>query len=660
MKECLLTHAWASQSNSTCFVDLFILFISQVFEMPTNGDNRDKLPNLYNSSSNYTIPQLRRDSLTNRYPPSQRRFSEGASVGQQRSQSRIGHRSIDVTRRPLGAKLPTGNNSLRRSNLSRSMEGHVNERNWDSEGGRPKSPQRQPPQRQTKKSGFKRLLQRPSFDGLMPFQRAPRDGSYERTLPATKNRTLDAAQTPRDKDSGRNTHQGNNTPRRFQTNATLSEETNSTKLTNSGAKNNKLNAKNNVLVNGKRENTTRQSSPTLTRLLRRRRSQDRSNANTESVSQNPTMSSTDETPLPLSGQSSSIDSDRGPNADNPGAIPYESPRLVGNRNQNDNIDRLLVGGSTDEPHSLPNSPPELPPRLPHGSNHFASARDGIPLRSDSTLIDISPREDPSSTTSPRHSINNGADTTSPRDPFSTLLDSSRRHSSPVPPPRTSASLGARDSPRSDMQRQPNSVFRQRPFLRPTTESPRSRDPPPRPRANSEQPRTRISSPRFRNLLSRRGSSSSSNSSREDSQNNDNTSGGNERESSSSRSFWRNSLFSRLGSAERRSRSRSESAASSQSNSSQDNPSSTQPQPSTTATNNPDTEFPGFPFRSRGMRDRGQSSNQNDSTSSRDLPSGPRIIRLTLGPTGGGDIGRLLAAASRAQDGSSGNTSAGLG
>ena len=623
--------------------------------MPTNGD---KLPNLYNSSSNYTIPPLRRDSLTNPYPPHQRRSSESASVGQ-RSQSRIGHRSIDVTRRPLGAKLPASNNSLRRSNLSRSMEGHVNERNWDSEGGRPKSPQRQPAPRQTKKSGFRRLLQRPSFDGLMPFQRAPRDGSYEKTLPATRNRTLDAAQTHGDKDNGRNMHQGNNTPRRFQTNATLSQETNSTKLTNSGAKNGKLNAKSNVLVNGKTENTTRQSSPTLTRLLRRRRSQDRSNANTESASQNPTLSST-ETPLPLSRQNPSLDSDQGPNTDNRGAISYESPRLVGNRNQNDNLDGLLVGGNTDEPHSLPNSPPELPPRLPHGSNHFASARDGIPLRSGSTLIDLSPREDPSSTTSPRHSLNNGADTTSPRDPFSTLLDSSRRHSNPVPPPRTSASLGARDSPRSDTQRQPNSVFRQQPFLRPTTESPRSRDPPPRPRANSEQPRTRVSSPRFRNLLSRRGSSSSSNSSREDSQNNDNTNGGNEREGSSSRSFWRNSLFSRLGSAERRSRSRSESAASSQSNSSRDNPSSTQPQPSTTATDNSDTEIPSFPFRHmRGMRDRGESLNQNESTSSRDLPSGPRIIRLTLGPAGGGDIGRLLAAASRGQDGSSLNTS-GLG
>ncbi|XP_072019809.1 uncharacterized protein [Amphiura filiformis] len=295
------------------------------------------------------------------------------------------------------------------------------------------------------------------------------------------------------------------------------------------------------------------------------------------------------------------------------------------------------------------------------SSHFSSARDGLSMnrssRPGSTLIDLSPRENSSSTTNPRRSLNNDVNgESSPRDPYSTLIGDLRRNSSPVPPPRTSASLGARDSllnhsTSRESPRQPNSVFRQ--HLRQTTNESQDSLPTQRQRANSEQPRT--SSPRFRNLLSRRGSSSS-NSSRDNSQNNDNTSSGNNEGRRSRSSFWRNSIFSRLGSAERRSRSRSESAASSQSNSAQESPSASPQPPAGGTDNNPDPEVPGFPFRRAPMsRDRGRGFNRNDSTS-RDT-NGPRIIRLTLGPSGA-DIGRLLSA--RNQDGPSSSGATGSG
>ena len=636
--------------------------------MPTNGE---KLPQLYNSNNNRTIPQLRRSSLSNRNSLTTSRDSlthhstESASDVGQRSRGRIGHRRIDVNRRPQGSKPSTNNNSVRSYSLSRSMEGNATERNWDSEGGRPKSPQRQPAPRPAKKTGFRRLLQRPSFDGLMPFQRPPKDGSYERSLPVSKARSSRVRDDSRSRDLDENIQGGEKTredkPRKNARNIATAKSLDSTMQStkSQGAmhqpSNAKTKVKNNVpTANRRKENPNLQSSSTPVRLLRGRRSQDRSSSYLES--DNSPMSSSDAPPplpLPLSRNSTSID--RGPNSGgvmSSSESPWERAADEDSRDGNDNLIGSLLPEDSEESPCLPG---DTPSALPDGSHHFASARDGLEInqssRPGSTLIDLSPRET-LSTTTPRHSLNDLNTDSSPRDPYSTLIGSPRRNSSPVPPPRTSASLGARESlynhtPSLESHRHPNSVFRQ--HLRQTSTESQDSLPRQRQRANTEQPRS-ISSPRFRNLLSRRGSSSSSNSSQENSQSNDNSSGRNEGRRSRSNSFWRNSLFGRLGSAERRSRSRSESAASRQSNSSQEGESSTAQPPPAAATagtgSNSDADFPGFPFRRRPMsRDRGRGFNRNDS-GSRD-PTGPRIIRLSLGPSGA-DIGRLLSA--RNQDG----------
>ncbi|XP_038058256.1 E3 ubiquitin-protein ligase Praja-2-like [Patiria miniata] len=107
-----------------------------------------------------TTPRAKKN-LSSRLPPQQE------SLGENRHRPSIHNRT--------GRSFSTG------------IEDVDPSRNWNSEGGRPKRERTF-----SEKSNSRRLLQRSSINSsgeLIPFQRAPRDGSYESHLPVSKKTT---------------------------------------------------------------------------------------------------------------------------------------------------------------------------------------------------------------------------------------------------------------------------------------------------------------------------------------------------------------------------------------------------------------------------------------------------------------------------------------